>query len=84
MRDRIYQNDAMSNAKRETHQIIARHDFADGGYEFMGPLFVGSESECIEEVKKMTHVPAYPGPRQVTASHAAVVPLAPEPPTETE
>jgi hypothetical protein len=74
----------MSNAKRETHQIIARHDFADGGCEFMGPLFVGSESECFEEVKKMPHVPGYPGPRQVTASYAVVIPLATEPPTETD
>jgi hypothetical protein len=68
------------STKAETHQIVARHDFADGGYEFMGPLFVGSEAECQEVIKKMTHVPGYPGPRQVSASYAAIVPMASEPP----
>ena len=66
------------STRRETHQIVARHDFVDGGYEFMGPLFVGSEAECQAEMKKMTHVPAFPGPRQATASYAAVVPIANE------
>jgi hypothetical protein len=70
------------STKMETHQVVARHDFADGGYEFMGPLFVGSESECQKTMNKMTHVPAYPGPRQVTASYAAVVPIDPQLPTE--
>jgi hypothetical protein len=65
----------MGSTKRETHMVVARHDFVDGGYEFTGPLFVGSEAECKEEEKRMTHVPAYVGPRQVKESWSTVVPI---------
>lgn len=60
----------------DTHQILGKYEFEDGGSaEFSAPLFVGSKNDCLEKSLEMHPIPPYQGKRPLRETVTVIVPV---------